>query len=230
MAQARPAAVIGPIDTYKGTTAVTCTVVEVLPANPIGYTFGNPSYSPTDGKVTITKGRGADAALVTVTNTISKDQGYFKISKVFGSTAYTGDFTMNYVCTDTAATTGTVDLGAGETRAMSSVRLIPTKARLQLPAPSSRCCRPTRLATPSATHPYSPTDGKVTITKGRQPSAGNRHQHDQPRPGLLQDQQGLRQHSLHRRLHHELRLHRHCCYHGTVQPGAGKTSRCHRSD
>ena len=79
------------------------------------YTFGNPSYSPTDGKVTITKGATADAALVTVTNTISKDQGYFKISKVFGSTAYTGDFTMNYVCTDTAATTGTVDLGAGET-------------------------------------------------------------------------------------------------------------------
>ena len=108
-------AVIGPIDTYKGTTAVTCTVIEVLPANPIGYTFGNPSYSPTDGKVTITKGAAADAALVTVTNTISKDQGYFKISKVFGSTAYTGDFTMNYVCTDTAATTGSVDLGAGET-------------------------------------------------------------------------------------------------------------------
>ena len=64
---------------------------------------------------------------VTVTNSISRDQGYFKISKVFGSTAYTGDFAMNYDCTDAAATTGYVDLAQAR-RAPRSARSTPTTA------------------------------------------------------------------------------------------------------
>ncbi len=101
-------AVIGPIDTYKGTTAVTCTVVEVLPANPIGYTFDNPSYSPTGGAVTISKGNAAAAALVTVTNTISRDLGSLEIVKTVnaGTSGFTtGSFPVHVECILTGSST-----------------------------------------------------------------------------------------------------------------------------
>jgi len=74
-------AAIGPIDTHNGTTAVTCTATETLPSNPTGYTFGVPSYSPTGGVVTITKGLAAAAVEVTVTNTITRDLGNLAVTK-----------------------------------------------------------------------------------------------------------------------------------------------------
>ena len=52
---------------------------------------------------------------MTVTNTISRDQGYLKIKKVFDplTSGFTGNFTINYDCGGT--NTGNVSLAAGAT-------------------------------------------------------------------------------------------------------------------
>src|SRR2546427_343498 len=108
-------AAIGPIDAYNGATPVTSLFILMLPRPPRSTLF--PYTTLSRSPATITKGNADAAVGVTVTNTISKDQGYFKISKVFSSPAYTGAFQMNYVCTDAAATTGAVNVAGGATSA-----------------------------------------------------------------------------------------------------------------
>jgi hypothetical protein len=84
---------IGPFD-----TGTSCSVSEpTLPTAPTGWTFGNAQVS--GSPVTITKGDQAAAQLVTVTNTISRDQGKLTIVKKVvndnGGTATVSAFGVN---------------------------------------------------------------------------------------------------------------------------------------
>ncbi len=49
---------------------------------------------------TIVKGDQAAAVVVTVTNSITRDQGYLKITKIFDplTSGFTGTFAINYNC------------------------------------------------------------------------------------------------------------------------------------
>ncbi len=85
---------VGPFD-----TGTSCTVSEpVLPTAPTGWTFGTPVIATSPA--TIVKGDAAAAVVVTVTNTITRDQGYLKISKVFNplTSGFTGTFAIKYNC------------------------------------------------------------------------------------------------------------------------------------
>jgi hypothetical protein len=151
---------VGPFDTLTS-----CTVSEpTLPTAPPGWTFaaGEVSVSPAQ----ILKGDADHPARITVTNTISKDEGYFKIKKVFdGTAAYGGDFKIDYVCTDTGATSGTVTLGAGA----ASVALGPIETHN---GESPVKCTATEQALPSVigyTWGAPSYSGDATITKGAEP-------------------------------------------------------------
>ena len=96
-------AAIGPIDTHNGDTAVTCTATEQSLPSVTGYTWGDASYG---NGPTITKGDAASAPVVEVTNTISKDQGYLKISKVFSDPRSGNVRRIDYLCTDATPTSG----------------------------------------------------------------------------------------------------------------------------
>ena len=85
---------VGPFD-----TGTSCTISEpTLPTAPTGWTFGTPSIATSP--VTIVKGDAAAASLVTVTNTITHDQGYLKIAKAFDAktSGFTGTFAIVYNC------------------------------------------------------------------------------------------------------------------------------------
>lgn len=90
-------------------TDAQCTVSEpTLPTPPTGWSFGTPSISPAQ-PVTITKVTNVE---VTVSNSITRDQGYLKISKAFDplTSGFTGTFAIVYNC---GAGDVTVDLAAG---------------------------------------------------------------------------------------------------------------------
>src|SRR5262249_47387621 len=71
-------------------TGTVCTVTEPnLPSAPTGWTFGTPSIS--GSPATIVKGTQAAAVEVTVTNTITRDQGTIIIKKI-SDPANTGSF------------------------------------------------------------------------------------------------------------------------------------------
>ena len=140
----------------------TCTITEpTVPAPPTGYTWGTPTI--TGSPVDLTG--DSSSATVEVTNPLVPDQGYFKISKVFNSSAYTGDFTMNYVCTDAAATSGSVDVGAGETSAaIGPIDTYNGTTAVTCTVTETVPTNPTGYTFGTPT--YSPTGGTVTITKG----------------------------------------------------------------
>ena len=97
---------VGPFD-----TGTSCTVSEpALPTAPAGWTFGTPIV--TTSPATIVKGNQATAVEVTVTNSISRDQGYLKISKAFDpkTSGFNGTFDIVYNC---GAGAVTVNLSAG---------------------------------------------------------------------------------------------------------------------
>jgi hypothetical protein len=73
-----------------------CTISETLPAAPDGYTFGTPTFSPSN---TVTIGEGTTIT-VTTNNSLSRDQGYLKISKTFDAKAsgFSGTFAVVYNC------------------------------------------------------------------------------------------------------------------------------------
>jgi hypothetical protein len=102
---------IGPFD-----TGTSCTITEpTLPSAPTGWTFGTPSIS--GSPLTIVKDTAATTtSLATVTNSITRDQGYFKIKKVFDAktSGFVGSFTIHYNC---GAGDQTVSLVAGATSA-----------------------------------------------------------------------------------------------------------------
>ncbi|MBN2844145.1 MAG: hypothetical protein JXM68_13745, partial [Sedimentisphaerales bacterium] len=139
-------------------TGTTCTVTEpTLPTAPDGWTFGTPAFNPTDGIVTISE----TLAEVTVTNTISRDLGELKISKVFDplSSGFTGTFAINYDCDDGIAHDGTVTLAAGGSETISGI-------------PTGTSCIITEPTLPTApdgwnfgTPAFNPSDGIVIISE-----------------------------------------------------------------
>ena len=112
-------------------TGTICTITEPnLPTPPTGWSFGEPVFSPASGTVTVVIGTlgGSEimapaTAWVTVTNSISRDLGELKISKVFDplTSGFTGDFTITYDCDDDPAHDGTVYLAAGEFETISGI-------------------------------------------------------------------------------------------------------------
>ena len=112
---------IGPIDTYNGATAVTCSFDETPPANPTGYTFGTPTFNPTNKKVTITKGLAANAVVATVTNTLSVISD-FKITKSVSNpngATLPAAFTGTYTCG--TGYTGNFSVAAGASQTISGI-------------------------------------------------------------------------------------------------------------
>ncbi len=85
-------------------TGTQCTISETPPTAPTGYTFGTPSFSPS---ATVTITNKDQTVNVQTTNTLTRDTGSLKLSKVLtgGPAGYTGPFTINYDCV-TARTTG----------------------------------------------------------------------------------------------------------------------------
>ncbi len=88
-------------------TGTSCTVSEPnLPTVP-GYTFGTPTFDPSD-TVTITKG---DTVEVTTNNVLTADPGGLTINKtVTGYAGFTGSFPVSVSCTgETSLRTGTIN-------------------------------------------------------------------------------------------------------------------------
>jgi hypothetical protein len=160
----------GDSETISGIpTGTSCTVTEPdLPTAPTGWSFGTPTFDPADGTVTITiSTQGSNlvmapaSAWVTVTNTISRDLGELKISKVFDASAsgFTGTFAIAYDCDDGSAHDGTVTLAAGGSQTISG---IPTGTSCTITEPT--------LPTPPTgwtfgTPTFSPETGVVTISE-----------------------------------------------------------------
>ena len=92
-------------------TGTSCSVSEpTLPSDPTGWTFGAPSVA--GSPAIITKGDPAAAVVATVTNTIARNMGYLKLSKVFDpkTSGFVGTFAIKYDC---GAGEQTVALAAG---------------------------------------------------------------------------------------------------------------------
>ena len=157
---------IGPFD-----TGTNCVVTEpTLPSAPTGWTFGTtPTFNPAGADstgVTITKGNQAAAVTVTVTNTITRDTGSFKITKVLnpGGSGFNINtlFTINYTCKIGTTTTasGSVQLKGGQSQTINGI-------------PTGSVCTVTEPTQPGAPTGYSwwvtisPTS--VTITKDANP-------------------------------------------------------------
>ena len=139
-----------------------CTVTEpVLPTAPTGWTFGTPSV--TGSPATIVKGDQAAAVTVTVTNTITRDQGYLKVTKAFNplTSGFTGTFSVVYTCGTAAPVT--VPLAAGASTTVG-------------PFPTGTVCTVTEPVLPTAPTGWtfgtpSVTGSPATIVKGDQAAA-----------------------------------------------------------
>ncbi len=71
----------------------------------------------TGSPATIVKGDQAAAVLVTVTNSITRDQGYLKVTKAFDplTSGFTGTFSVVYQCGTSAPVTVPLAAGASTT-------------------------------------------------------------------------------------------------------------------
>ena len=85
-----------------------CTISETPPSPPGGYTFGTPTFSPSN---TVTIGEGTTVT-VTTNNTLTHDKGYLKITKSFDAkeSGFNGTFAIKYNC---GAGDVTVNVAAG---------------------------------------------------------------------------------------------------------------------
>ena len=94
-------------------TGRVCSVTETAPAAIAGYTWATPVYTP----ATIPIATNAGTFEIVVTNSISRDMGFFKITKVFDplTSGFTGTFSVVYKCG--TADAQTVILAAGVTSA-----------------------------------------------------------------------------------------------------------------
>ncbi len=179
-------------------TGTSCTVSEpLLPTAPAGWTFGTPAVS--GSPVTIVKSDQAAAVNVTVTNSITRDQGYLKISKTFDpqTSGFTGKFDIVYNC---GAGDQTVNLAAGETTTVG-------------PFDTGTSCMVSEPALPTAPAGWTfgtpvVTGSPATVVRERPGGSGqcDRHQHHQPGSGLSEDRQGVRPADLgrHRRVRYRL--------------------------
>jgi len=83
-------------------TGNTCSVVETAPAAITGYTWGTVTYTPSSIVIS-TKGETFE---IVVTNSITRDKGSLKITKVVngGGAGFTGSFGVEAVCTGDGGT------------------------------------------------------------------------------------------------------------------------------
>ena len=112
-------------------TETSCTVTEpVLPNAPTGWSFGTPSIVGSPA-VIVKSTQQAPGSTATVTNTISRDQGFLKIEKVFNplTSGFTGTFAVVYNC---GAGNQTVNLAAG---ASTTVGPFPTETSCTVTEP-----------------------------------------------------------------------------------------------
>ncbi len=134
-----------------------CTVSEpTLPTAPTGYSFGTPSFSPSN---TITIGEGTTVT-VTTNNTLSANPGSLKLTKALtgGPAGYTGPFTIHYDCG--AGFVGDKSVSAGSFQTVSGI-----------PAGTSCTVSEPTLPTPPTgysfgTPSFNPTSGTVTVGLG----------------------------------------------------------------
>ena len=94
-----------------------CLISEpTLPTAPVGYTFGAPTFSPSDAMVTIVDDQ---TATVTTENTLNRDLGSLRISKDLLGTpvGFDPEFDVSYLCTleGEEDISGSTTLSAGET-------------------------------------------------------------------------------------------------------------------
>ena len=119
-----------------------CSVNESPPTPPSGYSFGPVTFTdnsgtPNDGVVTIsTKGAAVE---VTVNNTLTRDQGYLNISKVFDakSSGFTGAFSITYQCGVAAAQSVSLHGGDSTTVGPFDTGTVCTVSEPSLPSPPS---------------------------------------------------------------------------------------------
>jgi len=98
-------------------TGTSCTISENPPAAPTGYSFGTPTFSPSN-QVTISR----DATVtVTTHNTLTRDVAGLKLTKALtgGPVGYTGPFTIGYDCGQ--GFIGTVSLYAGTSQTIGDI-------------------------------------------------------------------------------------------------------------
>ncbi len=144
-------------------SGTSCTVSETPPTAPTGYSFGTPTFSPS-ATVTIPAGSGSSIT-VTTNNTLTHDQGYLKISKVFSNPAYTGNFHITYLCTDALATSGSVDIAGGATsNAIGPIDTYNGATAVTCGFDETPPANPTGYTFGTPT--FNPTSKSVTITKG----------------------------------------------------------------
>ena len=98
-----------------------------LPSAPTGWTFGAPQVSGSPATI-VTSSQGSPGVTVTVTNTISRDSGYLKVSKVFDpkSSGFAGTFAIKVDCgagvqTVNVAASGSATVGPFDTGTQCSV-------------------------------------------------------------------------------------------------------------
>lgn len=136
-----------------------CTISEpTLPTAPTGYSWGTPSIS-TPNPVTV---QANSSVTVTVTNSLSRDKGYLKISKAFDpqTSGFNGTFAVVYNC---GSGDQTVNLAAGGSTTVG-------------PFDSGTSCtvsEPTLPGAPSGWSFGTPSisGSPATVTKGDQASA-----------------------------------------------------------
>ncbi len=160
-------------------TGSICTVTEAALAPIAGYTWGAPVIS--GSPATIGKNTTVD---VTVANSITRDQGYLKLSKAFDpkTSGFTGTFAIVYNC---GAGNQTVNLAAGE-----SVTVGPFAT-----GTSCAVSEPLLPAAPAGWTFGAPaiSASPVSIVKGDQAAAVSVTVTNSiaARPGLPEDQQGV---------------------------------------
>ena len=103
-------------------TGTQCTVSETLPGAPTDYSFGTPTYDPS---ATVTIATKDQEVTVTVQNTLTRDQGFLKIKKVFD--AKTSGFSAPSRSTTTAALATRRSPSPPVARARRSVRSTPAR-------------------------------------------------------------------------------------------------------
>ena len=143
-------------------TGTVCTVTEpAVPTAPLGWTFSTPLITGSPG--TIVKGDQAAAVLVTVTNSITRDQGYLKVTKAFDplTSGFAGTFSVVYQCGTSAAVTVPLVAGASTTVGPFPTGTVATSANRRSPPP--------RLGGRSV--PRLITGSPATIVKGNQAAA-----------------------------------------------------------
>ena len=167
-----------------------CTVTEpTLPTVP-GWTFGTPTVNPA-GPVTITT-KGTTYEVI-VPDTITRDTGSLKVSKVFDpkTSGFVGTFAIGVDCTVNSFDQ-TLNLAAGADQTISGIR--PARCAR---SPSPRCPRcPAGPSAPRRSIPQgrSPSPPRAPPTRSSSPTRSN------------SGRQGPRRQGRHARKQHLLRL------------------------